>query len=141
MGYVFNPFTGNLDQVGGSPRRGASEVVIAIAGSATEVGVISLPRSCQIISMELSHPGWVRLYSSDAAVAADAGRARSAAPQAGAGVIADPVFAPAGVINFDPVPSAINRQAPVSGAYPVRITNDGSTGDVTLTIEYLSLEA
>ncbi|MBM5817629.1 MAG: hypothetical protein FJ083_13895 [Cyanobacteria bacterium K_Offshore_surface_m2_239] len=118
-------------------RRGQSSATLSVAAGATAVGSISLPRSCQLISITASEPSWIRVYSSQAAASADASRQRGQAPALGAGVICDPVLL-AQAVSFEPSPCAINREA--SNTYPIRVTNDGTTGGLVATIQYLLLE-
>jgi hypothetical protein len=136
--------SGAYGDLSGTPApvaRGSAQVSLSINNGATAGGAITLPRSCLLLALELNRAGWARIYSNAAARTADAARQRIDAPVEGAGVIADPVFLTASVIQCDPVPIAANREAPATTSYPVRITNDGATGTVTLTCTYLNLEA
>jgi hypothetical protein len=120
-------------------RRGQSLATLTLAAGATASATITLPRSCQLISAAASKAAWIRIYSSQAAASADASRLRTQAPALGSGIISDPVIT-SQPVNFEPVPCAINRETPPANAYPIRITNDGTAGAMTITIEYLSLE-
>lgn len=145
MAVRFNPFTGDFEihepGGGGLSRASASVTLSGVANGATATGTITLPKGCVLLSVQLSRAGWLRLYSSAAASTADAARARTTAPAQGAGVVADPILAAAGTLELEPTITAANRESPATTSYPLRFTNDGTTGDVTITLSYLLLEA
>ncbi|MBM5818128.1 MAG: hypothetical protein FJ083_16625 [Cyanobacteria bacterium K_Offshore_surface_m2_239] len=119
-------------------RRGQASVSATVVAGATWTGAVNLPRSCQLISISTDKPAWVRIYSTTEAANADATRPRGQHPSLGAGVIADPIIS--GHLSLEPSPCAINRESPPSNVYPLRVTNDGATGPLVVTISFLSLE-
>jgi hypothetical protein len=107
--------------------------------TATGVGSITLPKLFTIVAMESTKAAWVRVYASEASFNTDVGRNRAQAPQRGSGIVADPVFESSGKIWWDPAETYSNQESPTSNTYPVRVTNDGSSGAVTITITYLPI--
>ena len=121
--------------------RSSTSVTINCAANATVTGSFVLPKSCVIISIAVSQGCWFRLYNSILASSSDSSRLRTVAPGLAAGVIADPVLPGAVTLNFEPAPVAMNRETVPGTTYPFRLTNDSVTGDILITLTYLSLEA
>lgn len=113
----------------------------SIASGATATGTITLPKSCVLLSIQLSRESWFRLYNTANASTADALRIRTDDPQPGQGVITEVIAASAGTTVLAPTVNANNMEATPSTDYPYRITNDGASGTITITVTYLSLEA
>lgn len=121
--------------------RDYSSVTINCAANATVTGTIVLPKSCVIIGVTVSQACWFRLYSSQTASAGDAARLRTVPPGLATGVIADPVLPGAVTLNFEPAPVAMSREVVPVASYPFRLTNDAATGDIIITLTYLTLES
>lgn len=121
--------------------RGQSTATVTCAANATVTGTFVLPISCVIISVTVNKACWFRLYSSTTAAAADAARLRTVPPGLATGVIADPVLPGAVTLNLEPAPVAMSREATPVASYPFRVTNDSTTGDITVTLTYLTLES
>jgi len=118
--------------------RKTSSISQSITAGATFSGTITLPKSCSIISITCSTQCWVRLYNNTTSQSADSTRAITTTPTSGSGVIFEVNTT---LLNFNPVPFAINAQSPISTSYPITITNNGATGTITVTITYIdSLE-
>jgi len=121
----------------------ASSATIAatIASGATGTGVVSLPRSFILISITTNRAGWLTLYSSAAGASADAARPRVTAngPATAALVIRDPVFTEPGTLQLDMLFASMNRENPQTNNYPWRFVNDGTTGEVVITLNYQML--
>ena len=137
------PFLNIGGGAGSMASRGQVTTTLSIQANQTLTGFITLPRSCVIIDITTNQACWFRLYSNALAAAADVSRIRTASPALAAGVIADPVLPGAVTLNFEPAPVALNREtvSSVSSSYPYRITNDAGTGEVIITVTYLTLEA
>jgi len=137
------PFLNIGGAAGSMATRGQVTTTLSIQANQTLTGFITLPRSCVIIDITTNQACWFRLYSNALAAAADVSRIRTASPALAAGVIADPVLPGAVTLNFEPAPVALNREtvSSVSSSYPYRITNDAGTGEVIITVTYLTLEA
>jgi hypothetical protein len=136
------PFLNIGGAAGSMATRGQVTTTLSIQANQTLTGFITLPRSCVIIDITTNQACWFRLYSNALAAAADVSRIRTASPALAAGVIADPVLPGAVTLNFEPAPVALNREtvSSVSSSYPYRITNDAGTGEVIITVTYLTLE-
>ena len=115
-------------------------VSIPLASGATDLGVVTLPKGSVLVSAMTNSAGWLRLYTSYAAAGADAGRLRGNAPSLANGVVADPVFVAAMLMNFEPALIPFNRESPSTTTYPYRFTNDGQSNPVTITFTYLLLQ-
>jgi len=128
-------------QSGGVVQRSTASVTLtALAGGATGTGTITLPRACTILSIETNRAGWVRLYDSAAASAADASRLRTADPGPDDGVIAEVITTGAATAVPSNKPIAANAETTPTTSYPVRVTNDGATGDFTVTITHIQIQ-
>jgi hypothetical protein len=113
----------------------------ALANGATATGNVTLPKSCVVLGIEQNRAGWVRLYSSVSASAGDASRTRGGIPTPGAGVAVDVILLAAAIQTLEPKPLLVNAETPTTTSYPVRATNDGTTGNFIVTVHYLQLEA
>jgi hypothetical protein len=56
------------------------------------------------------------------------------------GVVAQVTLGSAGTQQLDPVPTVINRETVPSATYTIRVTNNGASGNVTVTMGYVGLE-
>lgn len=117
-----------------------SSATVSVAPGATASGTITLPKMFIIVAIESDKAAWLRIYAKNATVALDASRTRAQAPQRNIGVIADPVFTGAEKIWWDPAESYGSQESPSSTTYPIKITNDGASADVTITVSYYTLE-
>jgi hypothetical protein len=120
--------------------RQESTVTIAASSGVDTLGIINLKRSCILYSIEIDTECWFTLYSDADSRTADSARSRSTAPNLNSGVISDPIFLAPGIINLQPVLTAINIESPLTISYPFKLVNDGTTGDVTIIIKYLTLQ-
>ena len=94
------------------------------------------------MKIETDGAAWVRVYASNAARTADAGRSEGTDPAADAGVIAEVITSSAQTILISPGAYGFNDDNPVTANIATRITNKtGSTGVVTATLHVLQLEA
>ena len=123
------------------PARDSSSQTINLINGANGTTTITLPRSCFISSIESDKAATIILYSTSAAAAADNARAwATVPPAAGSGVIAQVTLAAAGTQALDPSPPAINKEGTPSNTYTIRVVNNGTSGNVVVTIAYLKLE-
>ena len=121
--------------------RNTSSATINLANGATGTTTITLPRSGILFSVQTDKAAQVLLYSSAAAATADAGRAWATTfPVWGTGVITQLTLAAAGTQQLDPTASLVNRESTPSTTYTIRVTNNGTTGDVVVTMGYTTLE-
>ena len=121
--------------------RSTSQATINLSNGATGTTTITLPRGGILTLIGSDKAALVILYSTAAAATADAGRAwATVAPTAGSGVIAQATLAAAGTQALDPAPAMVNREGTPSTTYTIRVTNNGTTGDVVITLGYVKLE-
>ena len=116
---------------------GTALATVTAASGGTVEGVFVLPGVfVQLRGWSSSESGWLRLYASEAAMAADATRPRSQAPDSAAGIIIDPALEAAGHMDFMPLEVGVNLESPRSNFYPFRFTNLGDAGEVRLVMYY-----
>ena len=114
----------------------------SIADGATEDVDVTGFKGYMLMKIETDAAAWVRVYVSDAARAADAGRLEGTDPTADAGVIAEVITSGAQSILISPGAYGFNDESPVTTNIATRITNkSGTTGAVTATLHVLKLEA
>lgn len=127
-----------------SPEVGTNSVsqTVSLNPQATSVVNFTLHPMVQIYSITSTVSAWVRVYHSSAASSADASRAVTVDPSAGAGVIVEVLTtAPNQTVTLNPVASGVNAESPRTSVYPVRITNnDASATSLTVTLNYVYLE-
>lgn len=115
--------------------------VIEIRDDGDTTGVVTLPRTGVLLSIQSTKAGWFRLYNRAAAATADASRGRETDPTAGSGLITETISAGTETIRLTPAPTFANVESPVTDQYPYRFRNDGTAGSATITLSYLILEA
>lgn len=121
-----------------APRSSSSVVVAAIAGG-TATDSIPLFRGAAVFSIQTDKAAWVRLYNSTSSSTADSGRSRNQDPSPGSGVLCEVITTGAETITLTPTPLALNAESPVSSNFPIRVTNDAGTDNVTVDISFVSL--
>lgn len=122
-----------------APQGSAIISIPSLAGGATATGTVTLPALGFLTRVEFSRAGWLTLYASAAAASADASRGVLTSPAEGAGVIADPRLAAAGVQHLNPFESVRSEESPAITSYPWRFKNEGATGAVLIVLTYVSL--
>ena len=122
-------------------RSSTAVTTASITAGASATGTITLPKSCVLLSVQLSGACWFRLFNSEAARTDDALRIRTDDPLPGRGVVTEVIAETASTTVLAPTVNANNMEATPSTDYPYRITNDGASGTITITVTYLSLEA
>jgi hypothetical protein len=125
---------------GGGTRNTASALINLNSGASGTVTIV-LAKSCLVYSIQSDKAARVVLYSSAAMAAADATRLLDVPAVAGFGVVGEVILAAPGVQQLDPVDIAINRETVPSSTYTIRVTNNGASGDVNVTIAFLTLES
>ena len=105
-------------------------------------GIITLPKSGLFLRLTTTKPGWFRLYNTDEALQADGLRTRIIDPAPGSGVLSEIITGSASTpVVLAPSAVIANMETPTSNTYPFRFQNDGTSGSVTITVDYLSLES
>lgn len=137
---VNNHLEATVTQIGSSVARGSVSASYIINAGATGIFDITLPKSCLINKITIDKAAWFRLYNSNTARSDDTFRERTTDPTGASGVIFEVISTTSQTFSLSPIPSAINNQSTVSNTYPVRITNDAATANISITIDYLELE-
>jgi len=127
--------TQNASSITVNPSNSVTVAFSAGAG-ATVTGTVALPRLGELLSATSSSAGWLRLYSSAAAAAADSARPRTTQVGTAAGINADVIWPAAQRINFWPIYDVCNTETPATNTYQWRFTNDGTTGQIVVTFIY-----
>lgn len=131
---------GQVRRLGSGAPESAS-TSLALSAGATGTTSITLPRTAILKRIVVSQAAWVRLYNSIAARNADSTRPINIAPTAGSGVLLEVAVGTSTDLSLSPNPSAVNAEAPTTTSYPVRLTNNGATNTITITLYYLPLES
>lgn len=119
--------------------RSSDSSVVTVASTATATDTLTLAPGCVLCSIQTNKAAWVRVYNSAAASSADSSRDRETDPAAGSGVLAEVITTGAQTVNLTPVVTGVNMESPATAVYPIRVTNDAGTADVTVTLTYLTL--
>lgn len=121
-----------------APRRDYVKTV-TVASSATATDTIILDPSSVICAIETDKAAWVRVYNSAAASSADSSRARNTDPISGSGVLVEVITNGAEVVNLTPLVTVANMESPVTAVYPIRVTNDAESDDVSVIVTYIKV--
>lgn len=132
----------------GSATQNASAITVVPPNSVTfafncnsgaiATGTVTLPRMGQLLSATCSHAGWLRIYGSVASAANDVGRARTAQIPTASGVNADVIWPSPQTFQFWPLYDIRNLETPQTTTYQWRFVNDGTSGQVVITLTYQS---
>jgi hypothetical protein len=126
---------------GATAGRTTASSSITLSNGAAGTGTITLSKSALLFSIESNKAALIIIYSSAAAASADNSRTWATTPPTpGSGVIAQVTLTGAGVIQLDPVASAVNRESTPSNDYTYRVVNNDTTGAVNLIMGYTGLE-
>ncbi len=110
-----------------------------ITGGASSNSSVNMAKTVALLSIQSNSPAWVVLYADTASRTADANRNRNTSPAPGSGVLAEVIFTSAGTQLLTP---GVFGFSPGGGTtYYTKITNDGSTGNVSVDFTYVQLEA
>tara|TARA_Y100001970_G_C14253641_1_gene873544 strand:- start:5665 stop:6834 length:1170 start_codon:yes stop_codon:yes gene_type:complete len=110
-----------------------------ITGGAFANSSANMAKTVALLSIQSNSPAWVVLYADTASRTADANRNRNTSPAPGSGVLAEVIFTTAGTQLLTP---GVFGFSPGGGTtYYTKITNDGSTGNVSVDFTYVQLEA
>jgi hypothetical protein len=115
----------------------------SLASAATDnTKVLSIGKGCLLVKLETDYPAWVRIYSSQAAQTADASRARTTDPTAGAGVLLEVItVAGALAVGLSPAIAAYSLEASPGTTLYITVTNDDTVSRViTVTVTVIPIE-
>lgn len=123
-------------------RATASVTTAALAPGATGTATISLAKGYQLLGITVSAAARVRLYTTAAAMSADASRNVDVEPAWNAGVVMDFVAAGSTSGAFSPTAPGINNESTPSASIPISVTNrSASSTAITVSFTYLPEEA
>jgi len=138
---------GTLSWAVGGSSSGASRSTLpaittaSLADGASEDLAFSGYKGYVLYKIETSDAAWVRLYTSEAARTADAGRLEGVDPLPGSGVVAEIITTGADTILISPGAIGFSSEASPTSAIPCTITNKaGVTTTITVTVTALQLE-
>lgn len=103
---------------------------------ATATGSVTLPKVGWFLQVKSSHAGWLRIYASGAAASSDAARTRSQHRPTASGVELDFIWGTPALRHLSPLESFQNSETPSTTTYQYRFVNDGSSGQVVITLSY-----
>jgi hypothetical protein len=128
--------TGATGPAGGFVSRAtASATTASLAASATDSATtIPLDTTYRLLSIQTSRPARVRLYTTAAARTADAARNVGTDPVADAGVALEYVTADTAAHSLSPTVAAASMESTPVVNIPMAVTNNGTTGTVTVTM-------
>lgn len=113
----------------------------SLANGASESLTATLAKGYRLYSISTSRPARVRVYTTTAARTADAARTAAEDPAADAGVVLDYVTTDTSVHSLSPMVDGASLEASPSSSIPLSVTNNGTTGTVTVTLVWIQTEA
>lgn len=123
-------------------RQTANYTTASLAQNAAETGTITMAKSYRVLHITTSRPAWVELYTTAAAMSADASRTVDTDPGANAGLMLEYVTA-TGMLAapLSPLVDGYNDEASPSSAISIRVTNlDSSSGTVSVDLIWIRTE-
>lgn len=134
--------TGGVAGSGLQTRTTANAVTASIADGASANIQITAAKTYALQKISTSAAAWVTLYVSDAARTADASRNETTDPLPGSGVIAEIITSDGATQNITPGTLGWNDEAtPTADAYLKVVNKSGSTQAITVTMQFVGLEA
>ncbi len=109
------------------------------SGASADV-TLDMAKSYWVLGIQTDRQARVRLYLTAAARTADANRPVSTDPTSDAGVVLDYVTGGTGYYSLSPLAGGYNNDSPATTTVYASVTNYGSTGTVTLTLNWLKAE-
>lgn len=127
---------------GKSPRAFQTVTTASLApGAADATQVLTLGKAADVLSITTNYPAWVRLYTSAASQAADAGRVITNDPAPGNGVTCEATTA-TGLLTV-PTPGALAYSLDTNALTTITVSivnKDSAARQITLTVLYVSQE-
>jgi hypothetical protein len=130
----------------GGPARSLSRTIFTHTTStlgvdATENATITGASTYALMSIEVSDASWVRVYSSAAAMTADASRPDTQDPENGSGVLSEVITTGLDTIKFTPASVCWNDDASTNSNVYIAITNKSNTSSsIQITMNVLVME-
>lgn len=123
-------------------RQTANYTTASLAPNASETGTITLAKSYRLLHISTSRPAWVEIYTTAAAMTADASRTVDEDPATDAGLMLEYVTT-SGMLSapLSPLVDGYNAEAVPSSSISLRITNlDTASGTVALNLVWIETE-
>jgi hypothetical protein len=106
----------------------------------SETVTVTLGRYAKLARLQSNAPAWVRLYPSEAAQVADAGRTQTEYFQ-GDRLVFDYLSVDGGINALLEAVDAFSTEAPRASTYPLTITNSGAvSAAITVDLQFIRLE-
>ena len=128
---------------GGSVRKTASLTTDSISADASDASkTLALGKGCMALRVATDYPAWVRVYSTEAACTADAGRAQDVDATGEHGVLLEVITASDNLgIDLSPAAVLFSAESVPGTALPVNVVNlDNQARAITVTVTALPLE-
>jgi hypothetical protein len=110
-------------------------------GDTENVDIANAATTYSVLSITTNQAAWIRIYSSDAARTADAGRLEGVDPDPDAGVHSEVITTGATIVKFTPASIAWNDESPVNDTVYLAVTNkSGASNPVNVEILILRME-
>lgn len=114
---------------------------IPLAPNASDVLSLSGYRTYTLLKVSVNNAAWVRIYSSQAALTADANRPIIEDADSGIGLVAEILTSGAQTINMSPTPIGFNDDSPVTETIWVSVVNNSQeTVAIQVSVTVLQLE-
>lgn len=127
--------TGTLVSGGAPARASANATTSSLANGASDSSTtITLATSYRLLSVQTSRAARVRLYASTAARTADLSRSVGIDPAADAGVVLEYVTVNTSTHLLSPLVEGASMETSPVSTIAMTVTNNGSTGTVTVTL-------
>ena len=112
---------------------------VSVTAGETELDEIALIDPCIVLSVRPDKASWVVFYDSTAKALNDQSRPLTDDPLAANGVLLEIRVPSQQTIRTSPVPNFINRQPVPTGVFPMRVTNESVSDEVTVEVTYYPL--
>lgn len=117
------------------------EAVVTVNAGQTVLWDLNLPKSFLLYKVQLEKACWFRLYNSALAATNDVARLVTVDPQPASGVVCEIITSQYQSLWLTPIPIATNAESPRSNLYKIRLRNDDVSNNVSIRLEYLTLES
>jgi len=124
----------------GLQSRTSSSISVLLSNGATSNQTITTPKTYVLHSITTSHAAWVTLYTDTTSRSNDASRAETTDPLPGSGVIAEVITTGSSTQKITPGVIGFNLNG-ADATYVKIVNKSGSTQSITVTLNYVQLEA
>ena len=124
----------------GLQSRTSNGVSVLLSNGATSNQTITTPKTYVLHSITTSHAAWVTLYTDTTSRSNDASRAETTDPLPGSGVIAEVITTGSSTQKITPGVIGFNLNG-ADATYVKIVNKSGSTQSITVTLNYVQLEA